>query len=811
MKLGSHCVHARPLPVVILLLGVLPLLGVAWHAGTPAIPRATQVVAVPTGDEFNLAVPRVYCFAPGTDPAIMAYYDQLEHYDPILRYELANRWPGTEGDPITLRWSFVPDGLIIDSGVPSNLFASLDAQFGGNRALWISKFQACFDRWHALTGVTYQYITYGGNDWDDGASWGASGSSTRGDIRIAGKNIDGPSNVLAYTYYPGAGVGGDMVFDTTESWGSSSSDYRFLRNTVMHEHGHGIGLEHSCPTDGTKLMEPYLNTNFDGPQHDDIRGAQRHYGDPYEPDNTAATANDLGTLTYGLPLTLGPVPPPAVANGSVLSIDYNGEVDWFKFTVTDDTLLSVAVGPVGLTYDASPQSGDGTCQSGNYVNSLTIADLNVQIIDQDGSTVIATGASQPAGGVEQLSGVHLPSGAGTYYVKVYEGNVPTETQLYQMTIQANVNDFTPPTPDPMTFATPPQPAGISAISMVATTATDTQSAPVYYYFIFVAGGSGGSDGDWTSNTTYTDTGLEANTEYTYQVKARDSAMPPNVTAPSAPATTATSIETPFGTALGTVTSTTMQIYVTNTITNLTAGSSGLYFDCFGVGCDNGLNQWVQVNDATAVDIQPNSYHTFRAKARNRYGIETAWSTLNAGGYTLAEVPGAPVLSNPTLNSLQLAIAPTGNPDYTAFAIQCSATTDPAWSGKFVDAAGQPVANAVWQMASEWGTLTLGNLQSGTQYCFHVQARNEEWVETAFSPAACAQTTSTGGLLGDLNCDGSVNFGDINPFVLYLSNFATWQAAYPGCPATNGDVNGDGTYGQASFGDINPFVALLTGH
>jgi hypothetical protein len=64
--------------------------------------------------------------------------------------------------------------------------------------------------------------------------------------------------------------------------------------------------------------------------------------------------------------------------------------------------------------------------------------------------------------------------------------------------------------------------------------------------------------------------------------------------------------------------------------------------------------------------------------------------------------------------------------------------------------------------------------------------------------------------GDLNCDGSVDFGDINPFVMYLSSFAAWQATYADCPPENGDINGDGTYGQSSFGDINPFVALLTG-
>jgi hypothetical protein len=65
------------------------------------------------------------------------------------------------------------------------------------------------------------------------------------------------------------------------------------------------------------------------------------------------------------------------------------------------------------------------------------------------------------------------------------------------------------------------------------------------------------------------------------------------------------------------------------------------------------------------------------------------------------------------------------------------------------------------------------------------------------------------LRGDLNCDGVIDFGDINPFVQYLSNFAAWQTTYPNCPAVAGDINADGVYGESSFGDINPFVALLT--
>jgi hypothetical protein len=64
-------------------------------------------------------------------------------------------------------------------------------------------------------------------------------------------------------------------------------------------------------------------------------------------------------------------------------------------------------------------------------------------------------------------------------------------------------------------------------------------------------------------------------------------------------------------------------------------------------------------------------------------------------------------------------------------------------------------------------------------------------------------------LGDLNCDGAVDFGDINPFVLYLSNLSAWQVEYPDCPPENGDINGDGSY--PSVADINPFVALLSAH
>ena len=61
--------------------------------------------------------------------------------------------------------------------------------------------------------------------------------------------------------------------------------------------------------------------------------------------------------------------------------------------------------------------------------------------------------------------------------------------------------------------------------------------------------------------------------------------------------------------------------------------------------------------------------------------------------------------------------------------------------------------------------------------------------------------------GDLNCDGLTNFGDIDPFVLTLTDPGAYLSAYPDCDRGGADINGDGL---VNFGDIDSFVELLTG-
>lgn len=62
------------------------------------------------------------------------------------------------------------------------------------------------------------------------------------------------------------------------------------------------------------------------------------------------------------------------------------------------------------------------------------------------------------------------------------------------------------------------------------------------------------------------------------------------------------------------------------------------------------------------------------------------------------------------------------------------------------------------------------------------------------------------MTGDVNCDGSVNFADINPFIQALTDPVVYQQTHCGCWPENADINADGT---VDFADINPFVELLT--
>jgi hypothetical protein len=291
----------------------------------------------------------------------------------------------------------------------------MNSKFGGNTTLWQNQFVNSFARWQQVAGLRYEQVN------DDGAAFPSSpGSATapRGDVRIGGRNLDGAGGVLAFNYLPNVG---DMVIDTSENWQSSTNSYRFLRNVVMHEHGHGIGLLHVVPVNQTKLMEPYLSTRFDGPQDDDIRGAHRLYGDPYEVNGTVATATPIDLTNTNL------------ATLSFASLDRTGDVDFYRLIVPPSRRITITVTPVGGVYRVGGEDGNPPQST---IDTRAIQNLQLELRAPDGTTVLASATSNGVGQPEQIANFVLYPAGGNFYVRVFSGTGSTnDVQRYELRVQ----------------------------------------------------------------------------------------------------------------------------------------------------------------------------------------------------------------------------------------------------------------------------------------------------------------------------------------------------------------------------------------
>lgn len=373
--------------------------------------------------------PLAVCFAPGTDPDYVAEWTRriTERAD-ALDYNLGGRWSstahgatGTQGDGVTLTYSFVPDGVSIE-GDPNILFATMNQQFG-SPDVWQNHFAQVFAQWSAITGNTYEQVS------DDGANWSQNSPGVigaRGDIRIASTQIDGGSNVLAYNFFPNRG---DMVLDAAEDWNNPTQNYIFLHNVTAHEHGHGLGLEHVCPIEQTKLLEPFYSSSFVGPQHDEILAGQRNYGDPYEPNDEHTQAYDLGAITGSR----------VVQN---TSIDDNTDADWWHFTVLPGRSLTITLEPDGYIYLEGEQNNDGSCEAGTTYNTRDDQDLNMTLYAGPDTTHLINIADNGIELTEQLFRYDVPNNVTDLKLFVWSGSNNNAIQLYRLTIES-VDPATP--------------------------------------------------------------------------------------------------------------------------------------------------------------------------------------------------------------------------------------------------------------------------------------------------------------------------------------------------------------------------------
>ncbi len=362
-----------------------------------------------------------------------------------------------------LTFSFPADGTtwgIAQSGFapgPNVLGASLAAanQFG-NTEKGREYLRQCLATWKRYGGITYTEVADDNSPQDNATTH----VSTRGDIRIGAVALGTATPVLAYNCFPAPGglvgfslVGGDMCinasyFGNTDAFASTSNNYRFLRNTCTHEHGHGLGFIHQVPCSGTKLMEPQIATGFDAVQTDDRRAAGRNYGDRNSGNQSLATAKDFGNLSTPVLRSIGARE--QSLNGYWDSGNNPTGADYFKFALGSAQNVKIIATPRGGLYTTGQQAGgcNGTTTSHN---STALGNLAYELMSADGTVSIGVVDATATGAIESSTFNALP--AGSYAVRVWDNNPANDplgddpntiVQLYDFEIQVGTNVYEDP-------------------------------------------------------------------------------------------------------------------------------------------------------------------------------------------------------------------------------------------------------------------------------------------------------------------------------------------------------------------------------
>jgi len=239
------------------------------------------------------------------------------------------------------------------------------------------------------------------------------------------------------------------------------------------------------------------------------------------------------------------------------------------------------------------------------------------------------------------------------------GNVHMNSSAYALispqvtaSILAALNDASPPTPDPMSFAVMPTALDATRVTMTATTASDA-SAPVEYY---IENTDNADSREWGTAATWVNTGLTAGVSYNYRVKARDALGFETGFSPTASATPMADATPPSPgvmsfasapTALGS-----SAITMTATPASDVNGVEYFFDSMTPGGHDSG---WQDTVGYTDTGLVASTEYTYRVQARDR----SVGQNTNGWSVPASATTTAPDLTPPDIASLSPGNGATG--------------------------------------------------------------------------------------------------------------------------------------------------------
>jgi fibronectin type 3 domain-containing protein len=309
-------------------------------------------------------------------------------------------------------------------------------------------------------------------------------------------------------------------------------------------------------------------------------------------------------------------------------------------------------------------------------------------------------------------------------------------------------------------------SGTQTVNLTWSASTPASGCTISGYEVYRNGALVGSP----ATTSYSDSGLNANTTYTYYVVALDNQSHTSAASSTAQATTAASTTVPSN-----PTNVSAKAVTAGSVSlswNASSDSSGIY----GYMIYRNNAYYATVTSGTSFTdykVTANSYYTYAVSAFDKSNNQSA--VVSAAGYV--HTPSATSTSAPSTPSGLKVVVTTDD----SAAVEWNASTDR------LGVAGYHIYRNGHQVA----TITSGTsytsycLQPSTNYSFAVVAFDSS-ANTSSQSSTVSTRTEAGSVAcsnGDLNNDGKVNYLDLS---IMLDH---WGSKSP--TVAQGDMNADG--------------------
>ena len=522
----------------------------------------------------------------------------------------------------------------------------------------------------------------------DGASLSVTGQYFQSVDGSSGPDITAPTpDPMSWTTAPVAS--GTSSISMTAATATDASGVEYLFECVTASGG--------CDNSGWQASPTYSDTGLSASTSYTYRVQAR---DLSANNNTTVPSGDASAMTDS------PPPPPPVAGSMDVSpasgFDSYGPrrgpftPDNVEYTITNpgETGVDFTVSEAASWMSVAPASGT-LAAKGNVVVTVSFTNRATKL--KNGFYTDAVIFTNTTNSIVEA----------THTINLNVGSTPPPP-----------DDTTAPTPDPMTLS-PLVVMGSSSISMTAATATDLSG--VEYFFDCVSLGC--NDSVWQSSSSYTDSGLNPDTLYTYQVQARDLASTPNYTGWSNPESATTD-------AAGTVDTTTPTPDPMTLSPLVVMGSSSIsmtavtatdpsgveyFFDCVSLGCNDSV--WQSSSSYTDSGLNPDTLYTYQVQARDLASTPnyTGWSNPESA---TTDAAGTVDTTAPTPDSMGWSGSPvTGKTSITLTAVTA---TDPSGVEYYFECVLGGCNDSGWQASASY---TDTGLSHSSDYTYRVQARD----------------------------------------------------------------------------------------